>query len=276
MWLDEDTGDYRPRVEDPFPRGVWLDPETGAYRAEMIRDGEPMGGYASVFDGLRAGTRLDHRGTRSVRYEGRPQVVARLAGSHAVTAAFAFVNNKPLPRGVQVREATNPWPSDRGNPFDLPTGGDCRVVRQVDPITPEAIGRANWLGTDKAGTPLFAATSTTTDGFVTAVIVYQTVCIITSTVPYGDRLLGEAITIGDGTPATAAHARANPDGQFGVRWRGAGGGINRIGYYGPELTYAGAGELGLVVATGDDHIVVTGLGVTTDTAANLAATLRRI
>ena len=85
---------------------------------------------------------MDNRGQRSVRYEGSPQVVARLAGSHAVTAAFAFV------RGEPPGEAT---PARRN--FALPTGGDFRVVRQVDPITSDAIGRAYWLGAEWNGAP---------------------------------------------------------------------------------------------------------------------------
>lgn len=223
MWMDEATGTYRRRVEDAFRRGVWLDEATGAYHLEMIRDGEPAGGYVSVFDGSRAATRMDNRGERSVRYEGSPQVVARLAGSHAVTAAFAFVRGGLLPRGVRVREALTPWPRDRGNPFALPTGGDFRVVRQVDPITSEAVGRAYWLGAEWNGAPpLFAAVSSTSDGFVTAIVVYRGACILTSRARAGDRLLGEPVTLADGTAATAAHAKPKPDGQFGLRWHQAG------------------------------------------------------
>jgi hypothetical protein len=277
MWLDEATGAYHLGVEDPFRRGVWLDEATGAFHLEMIRDGEPAGGYVSVFDGSRAATRLDNRGARSVRYQGRPQVVARLAGSHAVTAAFAFVRGEPLPRGVRVRAATTPWPPDRGSPFALPAGGDFRVVREVDPITPEAVGRAYWLGAEWDGAPpLFAAVSSTSDGFVTAIVVYHGACILTSTVPAGDRLFGEPVTLADGTPAIVAHAETQPDGQFGLRWHEAGVGIHPIGYMGSELTYAGAGERGLVVVAGDDHVIVTGLGVREDTIADIAATLRRI
>lgn len=277
MWLDEETGGYQLRVEDPFRRGVWLDEATGAYHLEFVRDGEPAGGYVSVFDGSRAATRLDDRGTRAVRYEGSPPVVARLAGSHAVTAGFAFVRGQPLPRGVRVREATAPWPSDRGDPFALPTGGDVRVVRQVDPITPEAIGRAYWLGAEWDGAPpLHAAVSSTSDAFGTAIVVYERVCVLTSRVPAGDRLVGEAVTLADGIRATAAHSEAHPDGQFGVRWHEAGAGIHPIGYLGNELTYSGAGERGLVVVAGDDHVIVTGLGVREDTISDIAATLRRV
>jgi hypothetical protein len=276
-WLDEATGTYHRGVEDPFRRGVWLDEATGAYRLEMIHDGEAAGGYVSVFDGSRAATRLDNRGERFVRYEGSPQVVARLAGSHAVTAAFAFARGEQLPRGVRVREASTLWPPDRGNPFVLPTGADFRAVRQVAPVTSEAVGRAYWLGAEWNGTPpLFAAVSSTTDGFVTAIVVYPGACILTSRVRGGDRLVGEPVTLADGTAATAADAKAEPDGQFGLRWHEAGAGIRRIGYVGPELTYAGVGERALVVVAGDDHVIVAGEAISQGTIATITAALRRI
>jgi len=204
-------------------------------------------------------------------------VVARLAGSHAVTAAFAFVRGEQPPRGVRVREAATAWPSDRGRPFTLPTGGDFRFVRQIDPITREAAGRAYWLGARWTGAPpLFAAVSSTSDGFVTAIVVYRRVCVLTSRVPAVDRLVGEPVTIADGRPATAAHAKAQPDGQFGVRWHETGVGIRRIGYIGSELTYAGAGERALVVVAGDDHVIATGLDVNEETIPTIATALRRI
>jgi hypothetical protein len=277
MWLDEATGTYHRGVEEAFRRGVWLDEVTGAYRLEMISDGEPAGGSVSVFDGSRAATRMDNRGERSVRYEGSPRVVARLAGSHAVTAAFAFVRGQQLPRGVRVRESVPPWPSDRGDPFALPTGGDFRLVRQVDPITSNAVGRAYWLGPEwNGGPPLFAALSSTSDGFGTAIVVYRGACILTSRVPAEDGLVGEPVTLADGTPGTAAYAKPKPDGQFGLRWHQAGVGVRRIGYVGSELTYAGAGARALVVVAGDDHLIVTGEAVTQDTVATITADLRRI
>lgn len=277
MWWDEATGAYQLKVEDPFRRGVWLEEATGAYHFEFVRDGEPAGGYVSVFDGSRAATRLDDRGARSVRYDGSPEVVRRLAGSYAVTAAFAFVSDEPLADGVRVREVTTPWPLDRGNPFALPTGSDFRVVRQVDPITSDGVGHAYWLGADWDGAPpLFAAVSSTSDGFNTAIVVYQSVCVLTSRVHAGHGLVGETVTLADGTPATAAHSKAQPDGQFGLRWHEAGVGIHPIGYLGNELTYAGEGERGLGIVAGADHVIVTGLGVREDTTSNIAATLRRI
>ena len=151
------------------------------------------------------------------------------------------------------------------------------MVRQVDPITPEAVGRAYWLGAEWDGAPpLFAAVSSATDGIATAIVVHRGACILTSSVAGGDRLFGEPVTLADGTPATVANAKPQPDGQFALRWHEAGVGIHPIGYVGHELTYAGAGERGLVVVAGEDHVIVTGLDVREDTISNIAATLRRI
>jgi hypothetical protein len=61
-----------------------------------------------------------------------------------------------------------------------------------------------------------------------------------------------------------------------VRWHEAGVGIHPIGYTGQELTYAAAGERGLVVVAGTDHVIVTGLDVRQNTVANIAANLRRV
>lgn len=76
-----------------------------------------------------------------------PQVVAQLAASHPVTAAFAFMRGEELPRGVRVREEATSWAPERGDPFTLPTGGAFRLVRQIDPLTLHAVDRAYWLGT---------------------------------------------------------------------------------------------------------------------------------
>jgi len=289
LWLDEAPGTsilgvedpFRPGawlgVKDPFRRVVWLDEVTGVYRTEWIHNGEPAGGYVSVFDGSSAATRLDSRGQRSVRYEGSPHVVAQLAASYAVTAAFAFVRGDELPRGVRVRERATTWAPERGDPFTLPTGGAFRLVRQIDPITPQTVDRAYWLGHQWDGTPpLFAALSSTSDGFLTAIVVYRGVCVMTSRAPAGDRLVGEPVTTADGTPATAAHAKARPDGQFSLRWHKAEGGIRKLGYLGSELTYAGAGKRGLAIVVGDDHVIVTGKNVDDDTIPTIAAALRMI
>jgi hypothetical protein len=98
----------------------------------------------------------------------------------------------------------------------------------------------------------------------------------TSRAPAGDGLVGEPATTADGTPARAAHANAQPDGQFGLRWHEAGGGIRQIGCLGSQLTYAGTGERALVVVVGNDHVIVVGKDINDDTIPTIAAALRRV
>ena len=177
-----------------FDHVVWLDEASGAFRFSTAD--ERPDGYASVFDGVCAATRLGRCGPRLVRYEGSPAVVARLAGSLSVTAAFAVVRGEVITSTMTVTEVHDPEAVMDGRVFALPTGDERRVVRQVDPITREAVGRGYWLGERWDGTPPdFAAVSVAGD-YSAVFVVYPGVSIITSAAEPGKELIGEPVSLG--------------------------------------------------------------------------------
>lgn len=257
-----------------FDHQLWLDESTGAYRFGVSTDSRPDG-FASVFDGVRAATRTQRQGPSLVRYEGSPAVVARLAGSLSVTAAFAFVRGEALPPNVSVTESTASPPPGSGDVFALPTGTERRIVRQV-PITTGAVGRGYWLGDEWDGLPPdFAAVSEAGD-LVAVLVVYPGICVITSAVRGGEELLGESATLAGGAAAVVAHARTQPDGQFGTRWRDANGSIHPLGHFGNDLTIAGVGERAIEATVGAAHIIITGSHVNDDSIPTTLQALRRI
>ena len=211
-----------------------------------------------------------------MRYEGSPSVVARLAGSLSVTAAFALVRGDALPGRVTVTEVPCSWPATNGELFALPTGTERRVVRQVHPITAATVGRGYWLGDNWDGTPPdFAAVSEAGD-FVVALVVYPRVCVATSTLPVGEELVGRPVTLAGGVTAVTANAPTKPDGQFGTRWRSADGEVHGLGHIGNELTLAGAGDRAVEATTIGDCIIITGSQVEDHSIPTILQALRRI
>lgn len=260
-----------------FDHVVWLDESTGAYRFGVSTDDRPDG-FVSVFDGVRAATRTQRQGPSLVRYEGSPAAVARLAGSLAVTAAFAFVRGEAPPPDVTVTESTMSGPAVSGDVFALPTGTERRVVREVHPITSEMVGRGYWLGEEWDGAPAdFAAVSVAAGGFVAVLVVYPRICVTTSTrTDKGEELVGKPVTLGDGVTAIAADGRTQPDGQFGTRWRREDGSIHPVGHFGNDLTMAGVGQRAVSATVGDDYITITGSQFHDHSIPNVLRALRRI
>ena len=252
---------------------VWLDEDSGAFRWEhaVRRDAPPV--IVSVFDGRRAaGSYGSGSGPRLIRYEGAPEVVARLAGWVSVDVARAYVGGTAVPRGFRVAEPGDQPPAD---PFALPGGTQTRLWRQLDPIPSGATDVLYGLGEAwDGGAPEFAASLQhfTGEHRRAAVVAYPGVCVTTSERRAADPRVGAtAVALADGSAATAAVGRTRRDGSFGVRPPEA---LKTIGFVGYELALSGVGKRGLVVETERHTIVVTGTMVGNGAISEIAPLLR--
>lgn len=252
---------------------VWLDEETGAFRWERNIRGSGPPALVSVFDGRRAAASCGGGpGHRLIRYEGAPEVVARLAGWISVDAAWAYLSGAAVPPGPRLAERDDERPPDL---FVLPGGRQARLWRQIDPVGPRAIADVYWLGEEWDNRPPDFAASLQHFGGErrsAAVVVYPGVAVTTAERRPGDPAVGAtALRLADGSPATAAVGRTRRDGSFGVRTSDA---SETLGFVGYELALAGVGTHGLVVETERHTIVATGAAIGAGTISALAPSLR--
>jgi hypothetical protein len=115
--MEEDDGSQR--IANLATRDrVWLDERTDAFHWRRGVEPDRPAALVSVFDGTRAAARYGSgSGPQLIRYEGSPEVVARLAGWISIDVARAHVAGAPIPRGIRVDE---PDVAPPDNVFELP------------------------------------------------------------------------------------------------------------------------------------------------------------
>jgi hypothetical protein len=274
--MERDDGSTR-RENLAIVDRVWLDEATGAFRwvHGEREDAEPV--RLSVYDGRRASARYGSgAGPRLIRYEGAPEVVSRLAGWLSVDAARRHVSGTPIPGGMRVREPDRAGGEPIGDLFQLPSGGQAQLWRQVDRLESASYDRLyrpgeRWNGkaADFAASLLHFDRGRRRAG----VVVYPGLCVTTSERRPGDPAVGTTpVRLADGTEATAAVGRTRRDGSFAVRPPES---STTMGFVGYELALAGVGTHGLVVSTDRHTLVVTGTAIGTGAVADLAPLLRR-